>query len=208
MGRLRPPQAAHKTLASSAASPSSHIPGSLSQYAEKEQGFTPYPERQDVDELIEKATRPEELLELLGGGHCLHQNHAALALIQLSRLLSEKPEDKAPLVQDARFRQLLHLVNSQVGAGAWGRRRCPRLPVCEPCRGRVCPHGERAREASLPQRSTGAPPLGLGRRRHTLEAGGGGGAQTLEEGMGIVQPVSSSKSQRRDEGEHSSEKLP
>ncbi|XP_024418890.2 FAST kinase domain-containing protein 4 [Desmodus rotundus] len=114
VGRLRPPRATHKTLASSAASPSSHIPGSLSQYAEKEQGFTPYPERQDVDELIEKATRPEELLELLGGGHCLHQNHAALALIQLSRLLSEKPEDKAPLVQDARFRQLLHLVNSQI----------------------------------------------------------------------------------------------
>lgn len=77
--------------------------------------MTPYPERQEVDELIEKATGPEELLELLGGGHCLQQNQAALALIRLSRLLSEKPEDKASLVQDARFQQLLQLVNSQVG---------------------------------------------------------------------------------------------
>lgn len=80
--------------------------------------FTPYPERQEVDELIEKATRPEELLGLLGGDRHLHQNQAALALVQLSRLLSERPEDKAPLVQDARFQQLLRLVNSQVGSWA------------------------------------------------------------------------------------------
>ncbi|KAF6086977.1 transforming growth factor beta regulator 4 [Phyllostomus discolor] len=114
VGPLRLAQAAQKTLASSAASLSSHVPGSLSQHEEKEQVFTPYPERQEVDELIEKATRPEELLGLLGGGHHLQQNQAALALVQLSRLLSEKPEDKAPLVQDARFQQLLHLVNSQI----------------------------------------------------------------------------------------------
>ncbi|KAM5302384.1 FAST kinase domain-containing protein 4 isoform 2-T3 [Glossophaga mutica] len=116
VGRLGLARAACKTLASSAASPSSHVPGPLSQPAEKEQVFTPYPERQEVDELIEKATRPEELLGLLGGGHRLHQNHAALVLIQLSRLLLEKPEDKAPLVQDARFQQLLHLANSQITA--------------------------------------------------------------------------------------------
>lgn len=78
--------------------------------------FTPYPERQEVDSLIEKATQPEQLLELAGGGHCLHHNHAALALIQLSRLLSEKSADKAWLLQDARFQQLLHLVNSQITA--------------------------------------------------------------------------------------------
>ncbi|XP_054427367.1 FAST kinase domain-containing protein 4 [Pteronotus mesoamericanus] len=115
-GRLRLARAARRTLTSSAASPSSQVPGALSQHAEKEQAFTPRPERQEVDELIEKATRPEELLGLLTGGHHLHQNHAALALIQLSRLLSEKPEDKASLMEDARFQQLLHLVNSQIAA--------------------------------------------------------------------------------------------
>uniref|UniRef100_A0A8C4MGE8 FAST kinase domain-containing protein 4 n=1 Tax=Equus asinus TaxID=9793 RepID=A0A8C4MGE8_EQUAS len=114
VGRLRLARVAHKTLTSSATSPSSHFPGSLSELVEREQVFTPYPERQEVDHLIEKAARPEELLDLLGGGHCLHQNHAALILIRLSRLLSEKPGDKASLVRDARFQQLLHLVNSQI----------------------------------------------------------------------------------------------
>lgn len=66
--------------------------------------------------LIEKATQPEELLALLGSDHGLHHHHAALILIQLSRLLSERPADKAWLLQEPRFLQLLHLVNSQVGA--------------------------------------------------------------------------------------------
>ena len=118
VGQLRLARGAQKLLTSSATSSSSRLPGPLSELVEKEQVFTPYPERQEVDQLIEKATRPEELLELLGGGHCLHQNHAALTLIQLSRLLSEKPKDKALLIQDARFQQLLHLVNSQVGSRA------------------------------------------------------------------------------------------
>lgn len=111
VGQLRLALVAHKTLTSSAASPSS-----LSQQVEKGQVFTPSPERQEVDELIEKATQPEELLGLLEGGHCLTQSHAALVLIQLSRLLSERPADKASLTQDVRFQQLLHLVNSQVGS--------------------------------------------------------------------------------------------
>lgn len=68
-----------------------------------------------MDQLIEKATQPEELLELVGGGHCLHENHAALMLIQLSRLVSDKPQDRASLLQDARFQRLLQLTNSQVG---------------------------------------------------------------------------------------------
>uniref|UniRef100_A0A8C3VV40 FAST kinase domain-containing protein 4 n=1 Tax=Catagonus wagneri TaxID=51154 RepID=A0A8C3VV40_9CETA len=114
VGQLRLTRGAARTLTSSATSPSSHLPGSLSELVEREQVFTPYPERQEVDELIEKATQPEEILELPGGGHCLHQNHAALMIIQLSRLLSEKPEDKALLREDARFQQLLHLVNSQI----------------------------------------------------------------------------------------------
>ncbi|XP_066210032.1 FAST kinase domain-containing protein 4 [Saccopteryx leptura] len=116
VGQLRLARVAHRTLTSSAASPSSCFPGSLSQHVEREQAFTHYPERQEVDELIEKATQPEEVLELLGGGHCLHQNHGALMLIHLARLLAEKPEGKASLIQDARFQQLLHLVNSQITA--------------------------------------------------------------------------------------------
>lgn len=111
VGQLRLAGVAQKTLTSSAASPSS-----LSQHVEKGQVFTPSPERQEVDELIEKATQPEELLGLLEGGHSLSQGHAALMLIQLSRLLSERPADKASLTQDVRFQQLLHLVNSQVGS--------------------------------------------------------------------------------------------
>ncbi|XP_070280973.1 FAST kinase domain-containing protein 4 [Myotis yumanensis] len=115
-GRLSLARVARKTLTSSATSPSSHFPASSSQPLEKEQAITPYPERQRVDELIRKATGPEELLELLAGGHGLQQDQAALVVIRLSRLLSEKPEDKALLVQDARFQQLLQLVNSQITA--------------------------------------------------------------------------------------------
>ena len=119
VSQLRLPQGTQKPLTSSATSPSSRLPGPLSELVEKEQVFAPYPGRQEVEQLIEKATQPEELLELLGGAHCLQQNHAALALIQLSRLLFEKPKDKATLIEDARFWQLLHLVNSQVGSGAF-----------------------------------------------------------------------------------------
>ncbi|XP_007956823.2 FAST kinase domain-containing protein 4 [Orycteropus afer afer] len=114
IGQLRLAGVAHRTVTSSATSPNSHFPGSLTELVEKDPVFTPYPEHQEVDRLIEKATKPEELLELPGGDHCLHQNHAALILIQLSRLLSEKPENKASLKQDARFQQLLHLVNTQI----------------------------------------------------------------------------------------------
>jgi len=87
----------------------------LSGLLEKEQVFAARPEQQEVDQLIRKAARPEELLGLLGGGHRLHENHAALVLVQLSRLLSDKPEYKASLMRDARFQQLLQLVDSQVG---------------------------------------------------------------------------------------------
>uniref|UniRef100_F7GNY7 Transforming growth factor beta regulator 4 n=1 Tax=Macaca mulatta TaxID=9544 RepID=F7GNY7_MACMU len=113
VGRLRLARVAHKTLTSSATSPISHFPGSLVELVEKEQAFTPYIENQ-VDRLIKKAARPEELLELLGGSHHLDNNHAALVLIRLSHLLSEKPKDKALLIQDARFQQLLCLLNSQI----------------------------------------------------------------------------------------------
>ncbi|XP_048951088.1 FAST kinase domain-containing protein 4 isoform X2 [Canis lupus dingo] len=112
---LRLSRVAPRVLTSSATSPSSHFPGPLSGLVEKERAFAANSEHQDVDQLIEKATRPEELLELFRGGHCLHENHAALILIQLSRLLANKPEDKkALLLQDAHFQQLLQLVNSQI----------------------------------------------------------------------------------------------
>lgn len=115
VGRVRLAGVACKTLTSSVSSPSS---GSLTELLGKEQVFTPYPKHQEVDCLIEKATRPEELLELLGGGHRLHHNHAAVILIRLSYLLSEKPKEKALLVEDARFQELLSRVDSQV-ASIW-----------------------------------------------------------------------------------------
>lgn len=114
VGRLRLARVACKHLTSSVSSPSS---GSLTELLGKEQVFTPpYPEHQEVEGLIEKATRPEELLQLLGGGHHLHHNHAALILIRLSYLLAEKPKEKALLLEDARFQQLVSQVNSQVSA--------------------------------------------------------------------------------------------
>ncbi|XP_030163477.1 FAST kinase domain-containing protein 4 isoform X1 [Lynx canadensis] len=116
VGRLRLASVAHRTLTFSAICPSSHFPGPLSGLVEKEQLSAPCPEHQEVERLIEKATQPEELLELLSDSRCLQENHAALMLIQLSRLLSDKPEDRALLVQDARFQQLLHLVDSQISA--------------------------------------------------------------------------------------------
>lgn len=117
VGRLRLASVARRTLTFSATCPSSRLPGPLSGLVEKEPASAPYPEHREVERLIEKATRPEELLELLGGGggHCLHENHAALVLIRLSRLVSDKPEERASLAQDVRFQQLLQIVDNQVG---------------------------------------------------------------------------------------------
>lgn len=111
VGRLRLAGVSCKTLTSSVSSPSS---GSLAELLGKEQVFTPYPEHQELDFLIEKASRPEQLLELLGSDHSLHHNHAALILIRLSYLLSEKPKEKALLAEDARFQRLVKLVDSQI----------------------------------------------------------------------------------------------
>ncbi|KAF0879844.1 FAST kinase domain-containing protein 4 [Crocuta crocuta] len=115
VGRLPLASMVARTLTFSATCPSSHFPDPLSGLVEKEQASAPYPGHRKVEQVIEKATQPEELLELLGGSRCLQENHAALVLIQLSRLLSDKPEDRASLVQDARFQQLLRLVDSQIG---------------------------------------------------------------------------------------------
>ncbi|XP_004839945.1 protein TBRG4 [Heterocephalus glaber] len=114
--QLRFARVAHNTLTSSATSPNSCSLSSLKDLMEKEPVITPFPEQQEVDRLIEKATRPEELLELLDGGHSLECNRSATILIQLSRLLSQNPQDKALFIQDLRFEQLLHLVNSELSS--------------------------------------------------------------------------------------------
>lgn len=115
VGRLRLAGVTHKAL-TSATSPSSRILSSLTELLKKEPVFTPYPENQEMDYIIEKATNPEELLDLLGSNHELHCNHPALILIQISYLLSEKPEEKSLIIQDARFNQLLNMVSSRVNA--------------------------------------------------------------------------------------------
>ncbi|XP_006832167.1 PREDICTED: protein TBRG4 isoform X1 [Chrysochloris asiatica] len=115
-GRLRLARVAPRTVTSSTASRSPHSPGPLTELLEKVPVFTPYPEREEVDLLIEKATRPEQLLALPQGVPCLHPNQVALIVIQLSRLLAEKPKDKASVTQDGRFLQLLNLVSSQISS--------------------------------------------------------------------------------------------
>ncbi|KAL1790230.1 TBRG4 isoform X1 [Sigmodon hispidus] len=111
VGRLRLAGVACQTLTSSVSSPSS---GSLTELLGKEQVFTPYPEDPQVDSVIEKATRPEELLELLDSNHSLHNNHVALIVIRIAYLLSEKPQEKALLIEDARFQELLRRLDSQI----------------------------------------------------------------------------------------------
>ncbi|KFO33049.1 Protein TBRG4 [Fukomys damarensis] len=116
-GQLQFARVAHKTLTSSATSPNSWSLSSLKELEkEKEQMFIPLPSQQEVDQLIQKATRPEELLELLDGSHNLQSNQSAIIIIRLSHLLFQKPQDKASLIQDIRFKQLLHLVSSQVSS--------------------------------------------------------------------------------------------
>uniref|UniRef100_A0A2K5P914 FAST kinase domain-containing protein 4 n=1 Tax=Cebus imitator TaxID=2715852 RepID=A0A2K5P914_CEBIM len=115
IGQLRLARVAHKTLTSSATSPSSHFSSSMMKLVDNEKVFTLYPENH-IDQLIKNAKRPEELLELLDAGHHLNNNQAALIFIRLSQLLFEKPEDKASLIQDARFQQLLRQLNSQISS--------------------------------------------------------------------------------------------
>ncbi|XP_027692963.1 FAST kinase domain-containing protein 4 [Vombatus ursinus] len=82
----------------------------------KEPVFTPYPWPQEVDQKIEKATTPEEVLELLDGRHKLHHNHAALMIIKLSRLLADKHQDRDSLTKDARVQKLFRTVDNQVSS--------------------------------------------------------------------------------------------
>ncbi|XP_036594048.1 FAST kinase domain-containing protein 4 [Trichosurus vulpecula] len=82
----------------------------------KEPLFTPYPQTQEVDQKIEKATTTEEVLELLNGRHKLHHNHAALMVIKLSRLLADKHQDRDSLLKDARVQKLFRTMDTQVSS--------------------------------------------------------------------------------------------
>ncbi|XP_043831201.1 FAST kinase domain-containing protein 4 [Dromiciops gliroides] len=112
IGRLRLARAPCKTMTTTQGS----IVSTLDNLLNKEPVFTPYPCPQEVDRLIEKATTPEELLELLDGDHKLHHNHAALLVIKLSRLLANKHQDKSSITKDARVQKLFRIVDNQVSS--------------------------------------------------------------------------------------------
>ncbi|KAM9096466.1 FAST kinase domain-containing protein 4 [Sarcophilus harrisii] len=88
----------------------------LDKFLNKEPVFTPYPLPQEVDQKIEEATTPEELLELLDSRYKLHHNHAALMVIKLSRLLADKHLDKDSLSKDVRLQKLFRTMDSQVSS--------------------------------------------------------------------------------------------
>ncbi|XP_051840664.1 FAST kinase domain-containing protein 4 [Antechinus flavipes] len=88
----------------------------LDKLLNKEPVFTPYPPSQEVDQKIEEATTPEEVLELLDSRYKLHHNHAALMVIKLSRLLVDKHLDKNLLDNDVRLKKLFRTMDSQVSS--------------------------------------------------------------------------------------------
>uniref|UniRef100_F6YQS9 FAST kinase domain-containing protein 4 n=1 Tax=Monodelphis domestica TaxID=13616 RepID=F6YQS9_MONDO len=88
----------------------------LDNILDKEPVFTPYPWPQKVDQQIEKARSPEEILELLDGRHKLHHNHTAIMVIKLSRLLADKHQDRDLIIKDNRVQKLFHSVDKQVSS--------------------------------------------------------------------------------------------
>ncbi|XP_074054324.1 FAST kinase domain-containing protein 4 [Macrotis lagotis] len=112
MGRLRLARAPCKLMTTTHESTASTLDSLLN----KEQVFTPYPGPQEVDRQIEKATTPEEVLDLLDGRHKLHHNHNALMVIKLSRLLADKHQDRDLFTKDVRVQKLLRTVDSQVSS--------------------------------------------------------------------------------------------
>ncbi|XP_038611889.1 FAST kinase domain-containing protein 4 [Tachyglossus aculeatus] len=109
-----PPAPARPPLRAPAPAPGSTLSAAGGGFPEKEPVFTPYPKRQPLDRLIETASSPEEVLQLVRCGHPPHRNQAALMLVRLSRLLAEKHQPAGPLAQDARFQELLNTVHSQI----------------------------------------------------------------------------------------------
>nr|XP_025043794.1 FAST kinase domain-containing protein 4 isoform X2 [Pelodiscus sinensis] len=78
----------------------------------KEKVYSKHTEHSEIDELIESASSPEELLHV-GEQHSLSGHQAATLIIQLSRLVMEKKLETESIVQDSRFQQVLNVLNSQ-----------------------------------------------------------------------------------------------
>ncbi|KAG7469996.1 hypothetical protein MATL_G00134980 [Megalops atlanticus] len=84
----------------------------------KEEEIAQPPKRTELDELVEKASSPQEILQLWDD-HSGSANQAAITLIQLVKLAVEKGEsDRANLLEDHRFQDMVELVSSQV-ATVW-----------------------------------------------------------------------------------------
>nr|XP_006129681.1 FAST kinase domain-containing protein 4 isoform X1 [Pelodiscus sinensis] len=79
----------------------------------KEKVYSKHTEHSEIDELIESASSPEELLHV-GEQHSLSGHQAATLIIQLSRLVMEKKLETESIVQDSRFQQVLNVLNSQI----------------------------------------------------------------------------------------------
>ncbi|NXX85546.1 FAKD4 protein, partial [Urocolius indicus] len=70
-------------------------------------------EHKVIEELIETASTPHELLQL-SELHALNSNQASLVITQLSRLAAEKKLEAGSILQDARFQQLISVTDSQI----------------------------------------------------------------------------------------------
>ncbi|XP_015212779.2 FAST kinase domain-containing protein 4 [Lepisosteus oculatus] len=90
--------------------------------AAAEESYPKAPERTELDQLLEQARSPQELLQLWAerGGKA---NQAAIAVVHLARLAGDRQaaqggekggSDTDDLLYDSRFQDLLHTVNSQV----------------------------------------------------------------------------------------------
>ncbi|XP_061852505.1 FAST kinase domain-containing protein 4 isoform X2 [Colius striatus] len=66
-----------------------------------------------IEELIETASTPHELLQL-SELHSLNSNQASLIITQLSRLTAEKKLEAGSILQDGRFQQLISITDSQI----------------------------------------------------------------------------------------------
>ncbi|NXG43893.1 FAKD4 protein, partial [Psilopogon haemacephalus] len=71
------------------------------------------PEHKVITELIERATAPQDLLQL-AQLYALSSNQASQIITQLSKLAVEKKLEARSIVQDARFQQLLSIMDSQI----------------------------------------------------------------------------------------------
>lgn len=79
----------------------------------EEENFT-VPRRTELDELVEKASSPQEILHLWAERGA-NANETALCIIQLARMVLEKGDSKhSDLLQDPRLQTMLDQVSSEV----------------------------------------------------------------------------------------------